>query len=548
MATVKFPTDMAVITPADADKFMLADADDSNEPRTATVSGLKAYYLDEGNAVITNTTTDAGLTIDQDGDGYGLYVDTEASTASKYGLLVETGQGADSVQLNYSGSYYTSLLKNPTSATAGNYFYRDLASGDTNSPLVVIKQDNAGDDQNTLNIQQDGTGKALYIDNNGTGAGMWLQQDGSLATNQASLYLYLNADITSGEYGQRIYTAVEQTGGTLLDITSGHASSVGTVCKILNAGTGDGLFIDSNNAGAIALNIDAENETAIGMNVQCDALTSAGIAAFKSNSADTTSRTLVEIVNDHADATGTTCFKIQQDSTGLGIDCQGDVAINCTAETNFGLTVANGTSGNNYETLFLKENDTNENEQRIGIHARHYLRAEESVRVIGVTNGSSTNVINIGGGSSVANSATQIGFYTAANYNTTTGTQRMKIDSSGNVNIPGLTASSDVQTDASKNLVSVSDERDKRINGEVEYGLKEILGINPVLFNYNTDPKEAPSNIGFIAQDVMKQIPEAVHLNEEKDRYGLNTKGIVAALVNAIKELKEEIEELKKAK
>jgi hypothetical protein len=73
---------------------------------------------------------------------------------------------------------------------------------------------------------------------------------------------------------------------------------------------------DTNN---FALHIDAENTTSNAVIVECDALTSNGIARFYSNSSDTTSRNLVQIVNDHASATGATGLKIVQDSTGVGL-------------------------------------------------------------------------------------------------------------------------------------------------------------------------------------------------------------------------------------
>ena len=115
------------------------------------------------------------------------------------------------------------------------------------------------------------------------------------------------------------------------------------------------------------------------------------------------------------------------------------------------------------------------------------------------------------------------------------------IGGSNKVSIPAMSASSDVQTDGSTFLITTSDERLKDIHGYVTYGLNEIMEIKPILFNFKTDPEGSESNIGFSAQNVQKVIPEAVH--EDGEGYlGLNSRGIISALVNSIKELKAEID------
>jgi len=114
---------------------------------------------------------------------------------------------------------------------------------------------------------------------------------------------------------------------------------------------------------------------------------------------------------------------------------------------------------------------------------------------------------------------------------------RLSIDESGVVNIVNLGASLDVQTDGNSNLVTVSDERQKNIYGPVKYGLKEVLGLNPILYNLKTDPEGSRVNIGFGARDVARMIPEAAGLCADGEHFGLNSRGILAAVVNAIKEL-----------
>jgi hypothetical protein len=64
---------------------------------------------------------------------------------------------------------------------------------------------------------------------------------------------------------------------------------------------------------------------------------------------------------------------------------------------------------------------------------------EENVQILQVENEASSNQISFGGGTSALNSATTLRFLTSSSVDTTTGTERMRIDSSGNV-LVGKTA------------------------------------------------------------------------------------------------------------
>lgn len=93
-----------------------------------------------------------------------------------------------------------------------------------------------------------------------------------------------------------------------------------------------------------------------------------------------------------------------------------------------------------------------------------------------------------------------------------------------------------------------SDKRLKDIQGNYEKGLNEIVLLQPVKYNYKKDnARKLPSDknyTGFIAQDVQKVFPEAV--NQEPDGFlTLDMNPVNVAMVNAIKELKTEIDKLK---
>ena len=67
----------------------------------------------------------------------------------------------------------------------------------------------------------------------------------------------------------------------------------------------------------------------------------------------------------------------------------------------------------------------------------HYTNAEQPMAMISGYSTSGANSITYGGGSGLTNAATQHIFYTAANTTTTTGTERMSINSAGIVKITG---------------------------------------------------------------------------------------------------------------
>jgi hypothetical protein len=86
-------------------------------------------------------------------------------------------------------------------------------------------------------------------------------------------------------------------------------------------------------------------------------------------------------------------------------------------------------------TVVLSDSTTNAALKQAKIQCRHYTSSEENLMMLYAVSDSSASEINIGGGSSAQNYATQIGFWTAANNTSTTGTERLRITSAGLVGI-----------------------------------------------------------------------------------------------------------------
>ena len=94
-----------------------------------------------------------------------------------------------------------------------------------------------------------------------------------------------------------------------------------------------------------------------------------------------------------------------------------------------------------------------------------------------------------------------------------------------------------------------SDKRLKTNIKKIKYGLKDILKLNSVEFDWK-EKRNKKHDIGFIAQEVKEVIPEIIteipNFEDENNNYlGVDYSKIVPVLVESIKEQNEEIKSLK---
>jgi hypothetical protein len=127
----------------------------------------------------------------------------------------------------------------------------------------------------------------------------------------------------------------------------------------------------------------------------------------------------------------------------------------------------------------------------------------------------------------------------------------------GTVRFAGFGAGT-LETDSSGNVTASSDASLKTVTGSFTRGLADVLKLTPRTYHWNekSGMNTEDENVGFIAQEVLTAVPEAVgqfKTMEVEDREGkkskkreaaeiltLSDRPLIAALVNAVKELKAE--------
>ncbi len=106
----------------------------------------------------------------------------------------------------------------------------------------------------------------------------------------------------------------------------------------------------------------------------------------------------------------------------------------------------------------------------------------------------------------------------------------------------------EARLDSGGNWTKASDRRLKRDVEAVADLLDKVVALEPVEFYYiNQDTDVMPHKVlGFIAQDVEQVFPQLVSGSGEEDAKYLDYTGLVPALVGAIKELKQQVDELRR--
>jgi hypothetical protein len=268
-------------------------------------------------------------------------------------------------------------------------------------------------------------------------------------------------------------------------------------------------------------------------------------------------------------------------NTNMLIDADGNVAIGSTSfdSNSPKLQVDAGSGGNNALTPISAIGTTN-NYLQLNVQNLSNGNVASSDVVATANNGSASTVyIDMGinsqgyssGSSSILNGANTAYLYATGNdfyigngsqnknlvLFTNTGTtgadglERMRITSGGTVsinsNVPNTTYKLYVNGSAyASSWNTPSDRRLKRNIHTLHYGLKEIMSLQPVSYNWIDPAASKETQLVLIAQDLRKTIPEAVNGDEQKETLSVNYTDLIPVLINAVKEQQQQIDELKK--
>jgi len=106
----------------------------------------------------------------------------------------------------------------------------------------------------------------------------------------------------------------------------------------------------------------------------------------------------------------------------------------------------------------------------------------------------------------------------------------------------GITVTGSVT--ASGDVIAFSDKRIKTNIKTINNGLEKISKLRGVSYN-RTDIDDKSDKIGVIAQEVKEVLPEVVSYDNEKNMFGVDYGKMSGVFIEAIKELKAEVDSLK---
>tara|TARA_R110000744_G_scaffold148081_3_gene261141 strand:+ start:3031 stop:5583 length:2553 start_codon:yes stop_codon:yes gene_type:complete len=480
-----------------------------------SATGLDALIVDtSGNSVFAGTLAASNLIGTNTGDqnlsisgqtltisGTGSSVTLPTQSTSNFVTLdtTQTISGTKTFSSNLSINGSLTVTQN----ILGADFIQMREAGTTENVPYGIGYDSVSDFPHTGN-----DGYVRWLNHYGIGIHRPL---GANATGGRGLYM-------AGYFGLDFFTA----GANRLHISQFGESTFYNDLTISNTNSARLVLLgDSNNTG------DAGQEDAI-----IDFLGDAGAYGYRLNSENYSLKT---------------AFNIQENKNGaytsrLYIDKDGNVGIGTTSpDAKLGVVASV-----DYTSIKLSRwNTTGNTIHRTGIATQNYLGAEQDTAMLIGYVDSGQSVISLGGSSGIHNAATKLRFYTAANTTTLSGTERMTILNNGYVGINDDTPAYQLDVDgtirATGNIIAYSDIRVKENVKTIDSALDKVTKLRGV--EYNKIGEDSKS-IGVIAQEIEKVVPEVVE-TDEKGMKAVAYGNISGLLIEAIKELKLEIEELK---
>lgn len=274
---------------------------------TTNIAGVSLTDLTvTGNTVIGNTATDT-LAV----TGVSTFVAGAATDAvTVTGAAITTGSAfvVSDLALLTSG-FGLEMTSSATAITGvGRMVLVNHTGATTTSGTIMEVASAATDETIILQVTASGVnalGSALTV-TTATTTGSGVAIVGNALTTGAGISVTSSATAitTTGRLGYFNHTGVTTTSGTLVEVAS--AANDETIVFQVTASAANAL--------GVASQVTTATTTGMGLNVIASSLTTGTAARVYSDSADTTARNLLAIVNDNTAATGAIPLFVQQDA------------------------------------------------------------------------------------------------------------------------------------------------------------------------------------------------------------------------------------------
>ena len=172
------------------------------------------------------------------------------------------------------------------------------------------------------------------------------------------------------------------------------------------------------------------------------------------------------------------------------------------------------------------------------------LTVDENATIAGNLTVSGTLSTAGGGITNTARAALSAG--TGISYNNSTGVITCTVDTPAEVGLSSLSNNGNSLSGnftATGNITAYSDERLKDNVETIEGALEKVARMRGVTYNYKSELNDGQRGTGVIAQEMQQVMPEVV---EEGEYLSVAYGNLVGVLIEAVKELKEQLDNCKK--
>lgn len=474
-----------------------------------------------------------------------------------------------------------------TSFTAGDLVYfstgtafTKLGIGTAGQVLTVNTGATAPQWSTAAGGSPGGSSTQLQYNNSGAFAGSSaLTTDGTnLFVGNIEIGYGLNADTTSIGIGYRslINSGFSSTGCTAIGYRSMQATTDGTNLVAVGASTLSANTTGSNNTAigyaALAVNLTASSNTAVGSKSMTKNTSGTGNAALGDSSltSNTTGSSNTALgggaLRNNTTASYNTAIgyaAMQTNITGANNTAVGSQALNNSLGSyNTAVGAADATA--QYGALYSNSTGQSNSAFGAGALARNTSGNQNSAFGYSALAYISSNINNSAFGyqslySSTGDNNTAYGYFSGANIST--GANNVVVGyQSGTDAVQNITTSSNLIVMGNNSHTAAyikvswtvtSDARDKTDFALVPVGLDFICSLTPVAYRFKASRDDStpsgPIRYGFKAQDILAAEGDSPVIIDNSDPENLkyNQDSMIAALTNAIKELKAEIEALK---